>query len=151
VNQQAADELVELTATIVSAYVANNALPMAGLPDLLLSVHASLEKLAAPGMPAPDLPIPAVPIRKSVTQDYIISLEDGRKLKTLRRYLSARFGMTPQQYRAKWGLPADYPMVAPSYAAKRSSLAKTIGLGRKDGVETKPVRSTGKRGRPAKA
>jgi predicted transcriptional regulator len=125
------NDLLDLTADIVSAYVGNNPLPQSTLPDLIGQVHQSLKALANGGKaePAAEL-IPAVPIKKSVTPDYIISLEDGRKFKSMKRYLGLK-GMTPAEYRQKWGLPRDYPMVAPNYAAARSELAKTMGLGRK--------------------
>jgi predicted transcriptional regulator len=122
---------LELTASIVSAYVSKNSVPMANLADLVKSVHASLERLEGkPAVEAAPL-VPAVPVKKSITPDYIISLEDGRKFKSLKRHLSTQYGISPEQYRAKWNLPADYPMVAPNYAATRSALAKTMGLGRK--------------------
>ena len=128
-NQSA---LTEMTTELVSAYVAKNSVPAADLPALIVSIHAALDGLGrpAPVEIAPEPLKPAVPVKRSVTDDYIISLEDGRKLKSMKRYL-AGLGMTPAEYRAKWGLPADYPMVAPSYAAKRSELAKSLGLGRK--------------------
>ena len=124
-------DTVELTADLVSAYVSNNSISPSDLPGLISSIHASLTALSAPA-PAPEAekPVPAVPIKKSVTPDYIISLEDGRQYKSLRRHLRGR-GMTPEEYRAKWDLPGDYPMVAASYAAQRSELAKAMGLGRK--------------------
>lgn len=123
--------LVELTSEVIAAYVAKNHLQPSDLPALIASVHASFVSLGQ--APEPEVsaePLrPAVPIRKSITDDYLISLEDGRKLKSMKRYL-AGLGMTPDEYRAKWGLPRDYPMVAPAYAAKRSELAKSLGLGR---------------------
>jgi predicted transcriptional regulator len=124
-------DILDLTADIISAYVSNNPLPQSTLPDLIGQVHQSLSSLASGGKaePAVEL-IPAVPVKKSVTPDYIISLEDGRKFKSMKRYLGLK-GMTPAEYRQKWGLPRDYPMVAPNYAAARSELAKTMGLGRK--------------------
>ncbi|MER9483859.1 MucR family transcriptional regulator [Mesorhizobium sp. M0195] len=126
------DTLIELTADVVSAYISNNPVPVGDLPALIGQVHAALKGTAA-GVTAqkPVALMPAVPIRKSVTPDYIISLEDGKKFKSLKRHLSIHHGLTPDEYRAKWGLPADYPMVAPNYAAARSALAKTMGLGRK--------------------
>jgi predicted transcriptional regulator len=126
---------LELTVEIVSAYVAKNPLSVAELPGLIASVASSLNELSGRGKIAePIEPLkPAVPIKKSVTPDYIISLEDGKKFKSLKRALSARYGMTPEEYRSKWGLPADYPMVAPNYSAARSDLAKKLGLGRKPG------------------
>ena len=117
-------------------------------------MHASLQKLTGSSEPERTPAVPAVPIKKSVTPDYIISLEDGRKFKSLKRHLSAHYGMTPDDYRAKWNLPSDYPMVAPNYAATRSALAKTMGLGRKPGAKATPKIKppTGaKRGRPRKA
>ncbi|MGY2048885.1 MucR family transcriptional regulator [Methylobacterium sp. JK268] len=119
-----------LTASIVAAYVANNPVPSAALPELIASVHASLAKLGAPQEPVAEPLVPPVPIKKTVTPDHIISLEDGKPYKSLKRHLSGR-GLTPEQYRTKWGLPVDYPMVAANYAAQRSELAKSIGLGRK--------------------
>jgi predicted transcriptional regulator len=124
------DHILSLTADIVSAYVSKNPLPTRLLPDFIAQIHQSLSVLAGIAEePAAPL-VPAIPIKKSVTPDYIISLEDGRKFKSMKRYLGLR-GMTPAEYRKKWGLPADYPMVAPSYAAARSALAKSMGLGRK--------------------
>jgi predicted transcriptional regulator len=123
-------DLVDLTAKVVCAYVAENHVRSAELPALIASTYASLAKLDASAEPEPARPEPPVPIRKTVTPDHIISLEDGKPYKSLKRHLSTR-GLTPEQYRQKWGLPPDYPMVAASYAAQRSELAKTIGLGRK--------------------
>jgi len=124
--------VLRLTAKIISAHVGNNQVAPDALPGLIQSVHRSL---AAAGIAEPALtpaPLtPAVPIRKSVFPDHIVCLEDGKKLKMLKRHLQTSYGMTPQQYREKWRLPADYPMVAPNYASHRSSLAKQIGLGRK--------------------
>lgn len=126
------DTLIELTADVVSAYVSNNPIPVGDLPALIGQVHAALKVTAGGGSAAkPEALEPAVPIRKSVTPDYIICLEDGKKFKSLKRHLSTDYGLTPDEYRTKWGLPADYPMVAPNYAATRSALAKTMGLGRK--------------------
>ena len=124
--------LVEMTSELVAAYVAKNSVPVAELPALIVSIHGALGGLGKPAQPEVTAePLkPAVPIRKSVTDDYIISLEDGRKLKSMKRYLSG-LGMTPADYRAKWDLPGDYPMVAPAYAAQRSELARNLGLGRK--------------------
>jgi predicted transcriptional regulator len=122
---------IELAADIVSAYVTKNAVPQADLPALISSVHSALQNV---GSPAPaqnsEKPTPAIPVKKSVTPEAIISLEDGKPYKSLKRHIT-KLGMTPQQYREKWGLPKDYPMVAASYAAKRSELAKTMGLGQK--------------------
>jgi predicted transcriptional regulator len=156
--QETDTSALELTASIVSAYVSKNSVPVTGLPDLVASVHASLQKLATAAEPEPVQATPAVPIKKSVTPDYIISLEDGRKFKSLKRHLSAHYGMTPDEYRAKWNLPSDYPMVAPNYAATRSALAKTMGLGRKPGAKTASkakqaaaATAAPKRGRPKKS
>lgn len=132
---------VEMVADIVSAYVSNNPLPVAELPRLIRSVHGSLEQLSKPAEPAPEPLVPPVPIRKTVTPDHIISLEDGRPYKTLRRHLSGR-GLTPEQYRAKWGLPSTYPMTAANYAAQRSALAKSSGLGRQ-GTQRAAARRSG--------
>ncbi len=133
-NENDANALAEMATTIVSAYVANNSIPMAELPSLIHSIHQTLGRLsdttAVPEMKTEELK-PAVAVKKSVTEDYIISLEDGRKFKSLKRHLAAEYGMTPEQYRVKWGLPNNYPMVAPAYAKQRSSLAKSLGLGRK--------------------
>lgn len=123
---------IETTAEIVAAYVARNSVPAADMPNLIRSIHDSLSALGtAPAVEAPSAPlVPAVLVKKSITDEYLISLEDGRKLKSMKRYL-AGLGMTPAEYRTKWSLPHDYPMVAPAYAAKRSELAKSLGLGRK--------------------
>ena len=126
---------IELAAGVVAAFVSNNSVPVGELPALIQAVHASVKRLAegtestAPGVEAK---APAVPIRKSVTPDYLICLEDGKHFRSLRRHLTA-LGLTPEQYREKWRLPADYPMVAPNYAAQRSALAKSIGLGQMRG------------------
>lgn len=128
---------IELTAEIVSAYVSNNPVPAAELPALIASVAASLARLVngSAVVESVEAQKPAVPIKKSVTPDYIISLEDGKKFKSLKRAIRTRYGMTPDEYRAKWGLPHDYPMVAPNYAAARSEMAKKMGLGRKAAVQ----------------
>ncbi len=128
---------LELVSTIVSAYVSNNNLPSDELPDLITTVH---EALRNPGQAAASPLEPAVPIKKSIKPDYVICLEDGRKLKMLKRHLRTAYDMTPDQYRQKWGLSSDYPMVAPKYAARRSELAKKIGLGRKPGQKVKGKR-----------
>jgi predicted transcriptional regulator len=120
-------------ARIVSAYVANHKVEAAALPHIIRSVQTTLSGLStgAGGPVAEDKPQPAVPVRKSVFPDFIICLEDGKKLKSLKRHLQTGFGLTPEQYRERWGLPASYPMVAPSYSIQRSGLAKKAGLGRK--------------------
>lgn len=115
---------------IVSAYVRNNTLQTNELPDLIRSVHAALMDLSRPASAAPEAPRPAVPVKKSIYKDYLICLEDGLKFKSLKRHLRSKYGMSPEEYRAKWGLPPDYPMVAPGYSEKRSKLAKKMGLGR---------------------
>ena len=124
------DELVELTADIVSAYVSNNTVVATDLPALIGNVFDALKKAASSGaQPAKEELRPAVPIKKSVTSEYIICLEDGKKFKSLKRHLRTHYDLSPEEYREKWGLPADYPMVAPNYAAARSQLAKQMGLG----------------------
>jgi len=126
-----ADDLLKFASEIVAAYVSNNPIPVSEIPAMIKSVHATLGGLA--GGAASETPTalkPAVAVKKSVTPEYIICLEDGKKLKMLKRYLRSRYDLTPEEYRAKWGLPADYPMVAPNYAAQRSEFAKKIGLGR---------------------
>ena len=128
-------ELIALTSQIVSAFVAKNSVQPSDLPALISTVYQSLKFAVQPQPPA-EVPTelkPAVPIKKSVTPDYIICLEDGKKLKMLKRHLNTSYNMTPDQYRAKWGLPADYPVVAPNYAKARSDLAVKLGLGRKAG------------------
>ncbi|MBL6939618.1 MAG: MucR family transcriptional regulator [Alphaproteobacteria bacterium] len=125
------DELLKLASDIVAAYVSNNAISVGDLPGMIKSVHSTLGGLAGvAGATAQTDRAPAVPIKKSMTPDYLICLEDGKKLKMLKRYLRSRYNLTPDQYRMKWGLPADYPMVASNYAARRSEFAKKIGLGR---------------------
>src|SRR2546430_9143824 len=125
------DGVIALTADIVSAYVRNNSIASGDLPGFIGSVHAALLKASsgAAQEPAPEPLKPAVPIKKSVAPDHIVCLEDGKKFKSLRRHLRTQYDMSPEQYREKWGLAADYPMVAPNYAAARSHLAKQMGLG----------------------
>jgi predicted transcriptional regulator len=126
-----ADELLKLASEIVAAYVSNNPVPVAELPGMIRSVHATLGGLVArPHNESVNAQKPAIPVKRSVTPEYIICLEDGKKLKMLKRYLRSRYNLSPEDYRAKWSLPADYPMVAPHYAAQRSEFAKKIGLGR---------------------
>jgi predicted transcriptional regulator len=130
--------LLRLTAEIVAAYVSKNPLPAQQIPEVISTVYSSLAGLnSAPAVVAAEPPKPAVPIRKSVTPEYIVCLEDGKKLKMLKRHLRSTYNMTPDEYRVKWGLPADYPMVAPNYAAQRSDFAKKIGLGRTSGRLTR--------------
>ena len=129
----ATPDSIELAAEVVAAYISNNPLPKSELPDLILAVHSAVQTLGkGPDAARPQATTkpPAVPVGKSITPDYVICLEDGKKYKSLRRHLRL-FDLTPEQYREKWNLPADYPMVAPNYAAKRSALAKKIGLGQK--------------------
>ncbi|WP_269581432.1 MucR family transcriptional regulator [Roseibium sp. Sym1] len=122
--------LIDLTADIVSAYVSNNTVASTDLPDLINEVYGALQKTAnASSEPEPEPLKPAVPVKKSVMPDYIICLEDGKKFKSLKRHLRTHYNMTPEEYREKWDLGADYPMVAPNYAAARSELAKKMGLG----------------------
>jgi predicted transcriptional regulator len=123
-------EIIEMTGDIVSAYVGNNSVPAAELPDLIRSIHNALSGISSRQVEPPvAAQTPAVSIRKSINPDFLICLEDGRRFKSLKRHLRAKYDMSPEAYRAKWGLPGDYPMVAPNYAAARSALAKSIGLG----------------------
>ncbi|WP_189521635.1 MULTISPECIES: MucR family transcriptional regulator [unclassified Mesorhizobium] len=138
-----AGSLIELTADIVSAYVSKNAVPVASLADLIESVNSSLVRIGQPLEPEKPAQVPAVNPKRSVTPDYIICLEDGKKFKSLKRHLATHFGLTPDEYRQKWGLPHDYPMVAPAYSESRSNLAKSLGLGRKTVTKKAPA----KRGR----
>jgi predicted transcriptional regulator len=124
-------DLLSLTTDIVAAHVSNNSVPLHELSNLIEQVYKTLSTVASGVAPAPvvEKPQPAVTVRKSVTPDYIICLEDGKKLKMLKRHLKTSYNMSPDEYRERWGLPADYPMVAPNYATQRSKLAKQIGLG----------------------
>jgi predicted transcriptional regulator len=123
-------DYIGLTASIVSAYVSNNATPASDIPALINQIHAALVRVSnGQQEPASDLARPAVPVKRSVTSEYIVCLEDGKKFKSLKRHLRTQYNMTPEQYREKWGLPPDYPMVAPDYAAARSKLARQMGLG----------------------
>src|SRR5215212_10315843 len=132
---------IKLAADIVGAFVSNNSVTTAELPSLITHVHAALERLDKPAQPEPEKLIPPVPIKKTITPDFLISLEDGKRYKSLRRHLKGR-GLTPEQYRSKWGLPHDYPMVAPNYSAQRSELARSLGLGRKRKDATKTAAKT---------
>ena len=124
------NNFIGLTANIVSAYVSNNSVSAADIPALINQVHAALQRVSSGQSNTPAEPLkPAVPVKRSINPDYIVCLEDGKKFKSLKRHLRTQYGMTPEQYREKWGLPADYPMVAPNYAAARSQLAKQMGLG----------------------
>ena len=125
------DEILKLASEIVAAYVSNNPIPVSEVPAMIKSVHATLGGLAGATQAEVSTAVkPVVPVKRSVHPDYIVCLEDGKKLKMLKRYLRSNYNMTPEEYRAKWGLPADYPMVAPNYAAQRSEFAKRIGLGK---------------------
>ncbi len=146
-------ETLQLATDIVAAYVSNNSVSADKLPALLQEVHDAVRALASGGTASAGNQQPAVPVKKSVTSDYVICLEDGKKLKMLKRYLRTQYGLSPEDYRRKWGLPADYPMVAPNYSKRRSEFAKDIGLGRTGG-KAAPKRA-GKRapkvrGRPRK-
>ena len=127
-NRSAKTELASLTSQIVASYVGRNSLPLGDLPGLIHTVYQSLANLGAAALPATGQE-PAVPVKKSVMPEYIICLEDGKTFKSLKRHLRTQYGLTPEAYREKWGLPADYPMVAPNYAKARSQLAKEMGLG----------------------
>ncbi|CCV09068.1 putative mucR family transcriptional regulatory protein y4pD [Mesorhizobium metallidurans STM 2683] len=134
-------ELLEMTADIVSAYVSNNPVPVAELARIIADTYEAISKLReAPAPKAEEKPTPAVLITKSVTPDFIVCLEDGKKFKSLKRHLGTHYDLSPDAYRAKWALPSDYPMVAPNYAAARSMMAKAIGLGRK-AVAPEPLAS----------
>ncbi len=141
-NEQSSG-LLQHTSTIVAAHVANNPIAATDVPDLIATVHQTLATLG-PEEPAPK-PNPAVPIKRSVTPDYIVCLEDGKKQKMLKRHLKTAHGMSPDKYRERWGLSRDYPMVAPNYAKTRSELAKKIGLGRKAGTKVKVQRKARRR------
>jgi predicted transcriptional regulator len=132
---------IKLAADIVGAFVSNNSVTTAELPSLITHVHAALERLDKPAQPEPEKLIPPVPIKKTITPDFLISLEDGKRYKSLRRHLSGR-GLAPEQYRQKWGLPHDYPMVSPNYSAQRSELARNLGLGHKRKGTTKMAAKT---------
>ena len=149
-NAVSRSELLALTGEIVSAHVANNAVARDEVAPLIQSVFDKLNALASDEEPASVELTPAVPIRRSVTDDYIVCLEDGKKLKMLKRHLMTAYSMTPEEYRAKWGLKPDYPMVAPNYAQKRQELARKIGLGRKPRVAPQPApKATRSRRKPA--
>jgi predicted transcriptional regulator len=125
-----ANDTIGLTAEIVSAYVSNNTVASADIPALINQVHAALLRVISGDAQSPSEPLkPAVPVKRSINPDFVVCLEDGKKFKSLKRHLRTQYNMTPEQYRDKWSLPADYPMVAPNYAAARSQLAKQMGLG----------------------
>jgi predicted transcriptional regulator len=135
--KMAEQELLRMTTDVVAAYVSNNALPTAQLAEVIHAVYGSLRGLETQIVESPPEPLkPAVPIRRSITPDYLICLEDGKRLKMLKRHLRTTYNMTPEEYRARWGLAPDYPMVAPQYAAQRSEFAKKIGLGRETGRQS---------------
>jgi predicted transcriptional regulator len=133
-DKMATGNYIELTAGIVSAYVSNNSVPASDIPALINQVHGALLRVSAGQSELPsEPPKPAISLKRSITPEYLICLEDGKKFKSLKRHLRTQYNMTPEQYREKWGLPADYPMVAPNYAAARSHLAKQMGLGQQRG------------------
>ena len=147
-------ETLHLTTDIISAFVSNNTVSAEDLPALLQEVHDAIRALAAGGTAHAGNQQPAVPINKSITPEYVICLEDGKKLKMLKRYLRTQYDMSPEDYRRKWGLAADYPMVAPNYAKRRSQFAKNIGLGRTaSSTKSAPTKkkATRGRGRPKKS
>jgi predicted transcriptional regulator len=146
-ESQTSPNFVELAADIVSAYVSNNSVPSADLPMLLNTIYTALTQTAQGQSREPQAErVPAVPVKKSITPDYIVCLDDGKKFKSLKRHLRTTYDMSPDQYRAKWGLPSDYPMVAPNYAKTRSELAKTMGLGQ----QRRKEQATPAKGRKAK-
>lgn len=154
-----ANQIINLAAIIVGAYVSRNNVPATELPSLITATHAALVKLGQPAAPVEaEKPTPPVPIRRTVTPDHIISLEDGKPYRTLKRHLAGR-GLTPEAYRQKWGLPPDYPMVAANYAAQRSELAKSSGLGQsrrnqaaaRRETQAEPAPAPARRSRPKKA
>ncbi len=150
-SDEANETLLALTADIVAAHVANNTVSVTDLPSLITQVHAALSGLGTPTAAPVVEQQPAVSVRSSIKPDYLVCLEDGKKLKMLKRYLMTRYGMTPDDYRAKWNLPKDYPMVAPAYAEQRRALAHSIGLGRKRSsasASAAPAATPAKRGRP---
>lgn len=149
---------IGLAVDIVSAFVSNNSVPVTELPALITSVHTALGRLSSAGVEETiDTPTPAVSVKRSITPDFIVCLEDGKKFKSLKRHLRTRYGLTPEAYRAKWSLPGDYPMVAPNYAAARSELARNMGLGqqrrkpRPAPDPSEPRAAPARRGRPPKA
>jgi predicted transcriptional regulator len=137
-HNESKEALITLTSDIVSAHLSNNSVPVDAVPGLITSVYSALAKLGESAEPEEARPTPAVSIRASVKPDYLVCLEDGKKLTMLKRYLRTNYNMSPEEYRARWNLPADYPMVAPNYAEKRRELAKNIGLGRQRKASPKP-------------
>jgi predicted transcriptional regulator len=154
---QSTPKTIELAAEIVSAFVSNNSVPVTELPALISNVHAALTNVASGStqQPAEEPKAPAVPIKKSVQPDYIVCLDDGKRFKSLKRHLRTTYNLTPDQYRAKWGLAHDYPMVAPNYAEARSRLAREMGLGarrrRTDPAQAEPQAAAPAKGRRKKA
>jgi predicted transcriptional regulator len=143
VEKTSRSEILRMAVDVVSAYLGHNSLSSSQIPEIIQTVFASLHQLGERGAAGQGEALkPAVPIKKSVAPDYLICLEDGKKMKMLKRHLRTAFNMTPEEYRAKWGLPADYPMVAPNYAEQRSDFAKKIGLGRKPEGERRPKRKS---------
>ena len=136
-EQTKPSELLPLVTDIVAAHLSNNTVPITELPDLIRDVYNALATAGGTEAPQAERPTPAVPVKKSVTPDYIVCLEDGKKLKMLKRHLRTAYGMSPEDYRERWGLPPDYPMVAPLYSERRSELAKELGLGHKRGKRRK--------------
>ncbi|WP_316976446.1 MucR family transcriptional regulator [Shumkonia mesophila] len=137
------DEILRMAVDVVAAYLSNNQLPAGQIPEVINTVFRSLSSLDGTSAEVVQEPMkPAVPIRRSVTPDYLVCLEDGKKLKMLKRHLRTTYNMTPEEYRAKWNLPPDYPMVAPNYAKQRSDFAKQIGLGRKPGEKRRGRKRT---------
>lgn len=149
-NQRDPNDILRLSADIVASYLTNNSVTTGSIPELIRSVHAALTEVDRPEAPTrpAEKQKPAVPIGRSIHEDYIVCLEDGKRLKMLKRYLRSRHNLTPDEYRRKWGLPPDYPMVAPAYASRRSEFAKQIGLGR--GVRRQKAAGNGKAGAKAK-
>ena len=136
-SDAASKSFIDLTANIVSAYLSNNPTPASEIPGLISQIHAALQRVSTGRVETPMEPAkPAVSVKKSMTPDYLVCLEDGKRFKSLKRHLRTQYNMTPEQYRDKWSLPADYPMVAPNYAAQRSAMAKKIGLGRTAGARS---------------
>jgi len=151
------NDLITMTADVVAAYVAQNSLPSSELPALIQQIHSTLQQVASGAQQPAEQPLaPAVPIKKSVTRDYIVCLEDGKRFKSLKRHLRSSFNLSPEEYRKKWGLPYDYPMVAPNYAQTRSELAKSMGLGNlrqkaKQAASAAPRSARKSSSKPAKA
>ncbi len=150
-SDSTSSSVLQYAAQIVSAHVSNNSVQSSDLPSLIQQVYAALTTLGSASAQVAEKPEPAVPLKKSVFADYIVCLEDGKKLKMLKRHLMTSYNLTPDAYRERWGLPSNYPMVAPSYAERRSALAKSIGLGRKPRVDNEAPAATApaRRGRKA--